>query len=47
MSYGLPPGIGNNIFEGIAIDIVCNIIASLVPEDKLFSTAFVNSTFII
>ena len=44
---GLPPGIGNDIFEGIAIDIVCNIIASLVSEDKLFSTDFVNSTFIL
>ena len=44
---GLPPGIGNDIFEGIAIDIVCNIIASLVSEDKLFSAAFVNSTFIL
>ena len=44
---GLPPGIGNDIFEGIAIDIVCYIITSLVSEGKLFSTAFVNSIFIL
>ena len=43
---GLPPGIGNDIFEGIAIDIVGNIMTSLVSEDKSFSTAFVNSTLI-
>ena len=40
---GLPPDIANDIFQGIAIDIVCNIITSLVSEDKLFSTDFVKS----
>ena len=43
---GLPPGIGNDIFEGIAIDVVCNIITSLVSDDNSFSTTFVNRTFI-
>ena len=39
---GLPPHIARDIFEGVAIDIVCNIITGLVSEDKLFSIDFVN-----
>ena len=38
----LPPDIAHDIFEGVAINIVCNIITGLVCEDKLFSIDFVN-----
>ena len=40
---GLPLDITHDIFDGIAKDIVCNIITGLVSEEKLFSIDFVNS----
>ena len=40
---GLPPDIVNDIFQGIAIYIACNIITSLVSEGKSFSTDFASS----
>ena len=43
---GLPPDIAHDIFEGVAIDIVCHIITGLVSEDKLFSTGFVNGKIV-
>ena len=39
---GLPPHIAHDNFEGVAIDIICNIITGLVSEDKLFSIDFLN-----
>ena len=41
----LPPDIDHDIFQGIATDIVFNIITGLVNESKLFSIDFVSSKF--
>ena len=42
----LPRDIAHDIFEGVSIHIVCNIITGLVSEDKLFSIDFVNSKIV-
>ena len=42
----LPRDIAHDIFEGVSIHIVCNIITGHVSEDKLFSIDFVNSKIV-